>query len=147
MRSYNMDLKEFIKTALVDIVSAVRETQEEVKEYATIAPLMTSSKDTPTIQMKDGVAHISNIDFDVAVITETKENTENGINAGIKVAGIFNAGGGFNNNATDISQNVSRIRFSIPVLLPCSASLDEIVSVKGANLVPRRKLLQNNADL
>ena len=58
-----MELKEFIKTALADIVSAVRETQEEVKEYATIAPLMSRGEKESAILMKDGVAHVSNIDF------------------------------------------------------------------------------------
>ena len=138
-----MELKEFIKTALTDIVSAVRETQEEVKEYATIAPLMTSGERTSAVEMKDGIAHISSIDFDVAVTTETKENTENGIKAGIKVAGVFNLGASSKGDATETSQNISRIRFSIPVLLPRSASLDEII-YKGGKPITRREL-QNNA--
>lgn len=137
-----MELKEFIKTALTDIVSAVRETQKEVKEYATIAPLMTQGEKGSAILMKDGVAHVSNIDFDVAVTTETKENTENGIKAGIKVASVFNLGAGSKGDSTETSQNISRIRFSIPVLLPCSASLDEIV-VKGGKPIRRRELLDN----
>lgn len=36
-----MDLKDFVRTALVDIVSAVKEAHADVKEYATIAPLAT----------------------------------------------------------------------------------------------------------
>lgn len=139
-----MELKEFIKTALTDIVSAVRETQEEVKEYATIAPLVTSGERTSAVEMKDGIAHVSNIDFDVAVTTETKENTENGIKAGIKVASILNFGVGSKGDAMETSQNISRIRFSIPVLLPCSASLDEIVYKGGKSI--RRRELQNNTD-
>ena len=94
------------------------------------------------ILMKDGVAHVSNIDFDVAVTTETKENTENGIKAGIKVAGVLNFGVGSKGDATETSQNISRIRFSIPVLLPRAASLDQVV-VKGGKPVTRREL-QNN---
>lgn len=137
-----MELKEFIKTALTDIVSAVRETQEEVKEYATIAPLVGLGDKKSAVGMQDGVAHISNIDFDVAVTTETKENTEKGIKAGIKVASVFNIGVGSNGDATETYQNISRIRFSIPVLLPCSASLDEIV-VKGGKPIRRRELLDN----
>lgn len=137
-----MELKEFIKTALADIVSAVRETQEEVKEYATIAPLMSRGEKESSVLMKDGVAHVSNIDFDVAVTAETKENTENGLKAGIKVAGILNFGVGSKGDATESSQSISRIRFSIPVLLPRSASLDEIVN-KGGKPIRRRELLDN----
>lgn len=139
-----MELKEFIKTALTDIVSAVKETQEEVKEYATIAPLMTIGERTSAIVMKDGVAHISNIDFDVAVTTETKENAENGIKAGIKVASVFNIDAGSKGGATESSQNISRIHFTIPVLLPCSASLDEMVTKGGKPI--RRRELQNNTN-
>ena len=134
-----MELKEFIKTALMDIVSAVKETQEEVKEYATIAPLTDSGGEkSSAIKLKDGVAHVSNMDFDVAVTTETKGNTENGI----KVASVFNIGASSKDNATETSQNISRIRFTIPVLLPCSASLDEIVFIGGKSF-RRRELLDN----
>lgn len=137
-----MELKDFIKTALTDIISAVKETQEDVKEYATISPLVGMGDKKSSVGMKDGVAPISNIDFDVAVTTETKENTENGIKAGIKVASVFNLGAGSKGDSTETSQNISRIRFSIPVLLPCSASLDEIV-VKGGKPIRRRELLDN----
>ena len=138
-----MELKEFIKTALMDIVSAVKETQEEVKEYATIAPLTDSGGEkSSAIKQKDGVAHVSNMDFDVAVTTETKGNTENGIKVGIKVASVFNIGASSKDNATETSQNISRIRFTIPVLLPCSASLDEIVFIGGKSF-RRRELLDN----
>lgn len=137
-----MELKEFIKTALADIVSAVRETQEEVKEYAAIAPLMTSGERTKAVRMKDGIAHISNIDFDVAVTTETKESADAGIKAGITVASILNIGVGSKSDGTESYQNISRIRFSIPVLLPCSASLDEIVTHGGRPI--RRRELQDN---
>lgn len=139
-----MELKEFIKTALTDIVSAVKEVQEDVKEYATIAPLMGTGNKESAILMKDGLAHISNIDFDVAVTTEAKENAENGIKAGIKIASILNIGVGSKGDETESYQNISRIRFSIPVLLPCSASLDEIVYKGGKSI--RRRELQNNTD-
>lgn len=138
-----MELKEFIRTALTDIVSAIRETQEDVKEYATIAPLMTIGEKTSAILMKNGVAHVSNIDFDVAITTETKENTENVIKAGIKVVSAFNFGVGSKGDTAETSQSVSRIRFSIPILLPRSASLDEVV-VKGGKTITRREL-QNNS--
>lgn len=139
-----MELREFIKTALVDIVSAVRETQEEVKDYATIAPLLSGGSNTSAVMMAEGIAHVSNIDFDVAVTTETKENAETGIEAGIKVASIFKLGADSKDVATETSQNISRIRFTIPVLLPCSASLDELIIKKGKRTT--RREFQNNTD-
>lgn len=94
--------------------------------------------------MKDGVAHVSDIEFDVAVTTGTKESTGKGVKAGIKVASILNIGAGSKGDATGTTQNVSRIRFTIPVLLPCSASLDEVV-VRGGRQLTRRELQNNTA--
>lgn len=53
-----------------------------------------------TIVVKDGVAHILNIDFDVAVTIETKENTVHGIKGGIKVTCIFSIGIGSKTDGT-----------------------------------------------
>lgn len=69
-----MELKEFIKTALIDIVDAVKETQDNVKDYATIVPFVGNGSKESSVLMNDGVAIISRIDFDVAVSSETKEN-------------------------------------------------------------------------
>ena len=82
------------------------------------------------IKTPDGYANISNIDFDVAVTTETTEGTSSGIKGGIAVAGIFNIGGNGNEEAAEKYQNVSRIKFTIPVLLPHASSLEEEVLIK-----------------
>lgn len=140
-----MELKEFIKTALTDIVSAVKETQECVQDYATIAPLTELAKNHAcAVEMRDGMAHISNIDFDVAVTTETKDSMNNGVEGGIKVAGLLNIGGGSKDEVTESSQNISRIRFTIPVLLPHAASLDELTTIKGIPVIRREINGENN---
>lgn len=139
-----MELKEFIKTALIDIIDAVKETQDKVKDYATIVPLVETGNKEASVLMNDGVAKISNIDFDVAVSSETKENGRNDAEGRIKVAGVFNIGIGGKEEAEKNSQNISRIRFSIPVLLPHSASLDEIVKVSHNSTTTRRQLPDNS---
>lgn len=123
-----MDLKEFIKIALTDIIETVKETQDEVKGYATIVPFVGMGNKESSVQMKSGIAKISSIDFDVAVSSGTKENGQNDSEARIKVAGIFNIGIGGREGAEKNAQHISRIRFSIPVLLPHSAALEEDVS-------------------
>lgn len=110
-----MELKEFIKIALTDIIEAVRETQDEVKGYATIVPFVGMGNKESSVQMKSGIAKISSIDFDVAVSSGTKENGQNDSEARIKVAGIFNIGIGGREGAEKNAQHISRIRFSIPV--------------------------------
>lgn len=124
-----MELKDFIKTALTDIVEAVKEAQDSVKDIVTIAPY-TGGNVVTHIKTPDGYAEISNIDFDVAVTTETTEGTSSDIKGGIAVAGIFNIGGNGNEAAEEKYQNVSRIKFTIPVLLPHASSLEEEVLIK-----------------
>ena len=58
-----MELKEFIKTALTDIVTAVKETQESVQEFATIAHITEAGNKVTHIKTPNGYADISNIDF------------------------------------------------------------------------------------
>lgn len=77
-----MELKEFIKTALTDIVTAVKETQESVQDFATIAPITEAGNKVTHVKTPHGYADISNIDFDVAVTTETTEGAANGIKGG-----------------------------------------------------------------
>ena len=143
-----MELKEFIKTALTDIVTAVKETQESVQEFATIAPITEAGNKVTHIKTPHGYAEISNIDFDVAVTTETTEGTANGIKGGITVAGVFNIGGNGKEETAEKFQNVSRMKFTISVLLPHASSLEEEVLIKdGARhkSVTRREF-QNMSD-
>ena len=136
-----MELKEFVKAALTDIVEAVKETQEAVRDYATIAPLVVEGKRTDCVLMEKGVARISNVDFDVAVTTESSEQTGGSGKTGIQVAGLFSIGGEAKLGTEEKTQNLSRIKFSIPVLLPHSASLDQFVECKDGTFVTRRKLI------
>lgn len=125
-----MELKEFIKTALTDIVTAVKETQESVQDFATIAPITREGNNVTHVKTPHGYAEISNIDFDVAVTTETTEGTANGIKGGITVAGVFNIGGNGKEETAEKFQNVSRMKFTISVLLPHASSLEEEVLIK-----------------
>ncbi len=125
-----MELKEFIKTALTDIVTAVKETQESVHDFATIAPITKDENKVTHVKTSHGYANISNIDFDVAVTTETTEGAASGIKGGITVAGVFSIGGNGKAETADKFQNVSRMKFTILVLLPHASSLEEEVLIK-----------------
>lgn len=139
-----MELKEFIKTALVDIVQSVRETQEIVKDYATIVPFTKRGDNDSSVLTEQGVANISKIDFDIAVTTGTKEESKNGADAGIRVAGILNIGIGSKEDSAKNAQNISRIQFSIPVLLPHCGCLDELI-IKNNEQITRRDWENKNS--
>lgn len=111
-----MELKEFIKTALSDITNAVSELQAELQNGAIVSPSVPNSIANVTVKdPQDNKINrpISKIDFDVAITVGSTDNIEAGGKVGIQ---IFSAKlGGNNENHTE---NVSRITFSIPVVLP-----------------------------
>lgn len=121
-----MELKEFIKNVITDITDAVSELQSDLKNGAIVSPTMPNSISNVTIidpQDKKSNRPISKIDFDVAITVGNSDKFESGAKAGIQ---IFSGkiGGG----TEERTENVSRITFSIPVVLPSYAvkSLREI---------------------
>lgn len=90
-----MELKEFVKSVLADLVQAVEETRENAVRDMQLA----SNKDNRTVE------------FDIAVTVEDKLGTSG--KAGISILKIIEGGGNINkevNNST-----VSRIRFGVYV--------------------------------
>ena len=111
-----MELKEFIKTALADITNAVSELQTELQNGAIVSPSLPYSVSNATVkdQQNDKInRQISKIDFDVAITVGGTNNTEAGGKVGIQV---FSAKLGGNNESH--TENVSKIAFSIPIVLP-----------------------------
>ena len=111
-----MELKEFIKTALADITDAVKELQQELQNGAIISPSMPAPIANTTVKdpQNDKIDRlISKIDFDVAITIGSSDKMEGGGKMGIQV---FSAKIGGGNEAH--TENVSRMTFSIPVVLP-----------------------------
>ena len=111
-----MELKEFIKTVLSDITNAVSELQAELQNGAIVSPSVPNPiANVTVIDPQDDKINrpISKIDFDVAITVGSTDNIEAGGKVGIQ---IFSAKlGGNNENHTE---NVSRITFSVPIVLP-----------------------------
>lgn len=111
-----MELKEFIKTALSDITNAVSELQAELQNGAIVSPSVPNPiANVTVIDPQDDKINrpISKIDFDVAITVGSTDNIEAGGKVGIQ---IFSAKLGGNNEKH--TENVSRITFSVPVVLP-----------------------------
>jgi hypothetical protein len=109
-----MQLREFIKTVMTEIVEGVRDAQDQ-NGGAFIVPAGDGGHkyaDHPrfaaSARMKSTI-----VDFDVAITAEDAAKIEGG--AGIKVLSIqFGAKG--ENSTKDTT--VSRIQFAVPLLLP-----------------------------
>lgn len=112
-----MNLKEYIKTAITDITSAISELQGELVNGAIVSPSL--GKEPQEISFirspKDRSCYmrLHDIHFDVATTVDTTEKSK--IDGGMNIQ-IFSAG--VNSKSTTRLEHVSRISFSIPIAYP-----------------------------
>lgn len=110
-----MDLKEFIKTALSDITGAVSDAQQTISNGAIINPTFDCEKHGLHLLVNGEARPIERLNFDIAVTTSETLNSGGNMRAGISVLGVKAEGGSTSENGI-----VSRLAFSIPLLLPAS---------------------------
>jgi hypothetical protein len=118
-----MELKEFVKKTLDDIIQGIQAVQA-ASGGATINPPVMQHGSNPdtfkaTGRLWDSSDHrlIEQVRSDVAVTAEEQTKMEGGFNAGIQVLGIGGEAGIDNNS---LNSTVSRIQFSVPIRYPFS---------------------------
>lgn len=119
-----MELKDFIKGVVFDISNAIEECQKELKNGTIVSP--TNSKAEEKIRSKKGDLKISYIDFEVAVSAKSEIGKNKEGKSSIEVSGsVFglNVGGKLGGNANNeenkqVNENLSKIKFSIPIVYP-----------------------------
>lgn len=109
----SMELKDFIKGVVSDITNAVKECQDELDNGAIISPTNINTKEGA--KTENGRLSVSNIEFEVSVSTSSTNETGGKINV---ISAIVNGGIGSETRLSD--GNVSKIRFSIPLIYPFS---------------------------
>lgn len=107
-----MELKDFVKGVILDITNAVKESQRELDNGAIICPTNSNAKETVN-SSKDGTLPVSSIDFEVSVSAGSSNETGGKITV---LSAVISGGLGSVNTTKD--ENVSKVRFSIPVILP-----------------------------
>ena len=112
-----MDLKEFIQTAVTQIVEGVVAAQAAVaRRGAAVNPAfdLNGKGSPPLVGFTAAGARVSNVTFDVAVTAVEGTGAEGG--AQVRVAGLASPGigAGANGNA----EHVTRLQFSLPISLP-----------------------------
>ena len=109
-----MDLKEFTKQTLVQIVEGVKEANEFFEGSG--AQVMNESPAKPKQYVYDthgDAINVVEVDFDVAITATESEGANGG--AGLRVASIINFGGGTESKIEN--QTISRIKFTLPLVL------------------------------
>jgi hypothetical protein len=109
-----MELREFVKAALVEVIAGIRDAQE-TEFGAYIVPrsdgghkYASNDRFSESARLKSTI-----VDFDIALTTEDSSSV--GAGGGIKVLGV---GAGVKGDKASRDMAVSRIQFAIPLLLP-----------------------------
>lgn len=109
-----MQLDEFVKASIVQIVKGVKEAQKEVKQLGGVV--------NPLVGSLYGLAQRESekIEFDVALVVQDAKGSE--VGGGISVASVFGIGASVSGRQTgsDSYQQTSRVKFNVYVDLPCS---------------------------
>jgi hypothetical protein len=117
-----MDLKDFVKETILDIAKAIEEANKEAKDnninvmvnpfpiYHHSYGYQETYKDD---SKKTDRSNVEKIEFDVAVTSSNK--TDGSVGSSINIVGVKIGADGTISGGTE---NVSRIKFSIPVSFP-----------------------------
>lgn len=110
-----MDLKEFTKETLLQIVQGVNEANAILAENDACVTrnIIKSSAGGSYVDRRGRYTHTVNIEFDVAVTATEVNDTKGG--GGIKVVQLFQAG--LETSKSIENQSVSRVKYSIPLVL------------------------------
>jgi hypothetical protein len=105
-----MDLRVFIKKALLDIIGAVEDALGTLKNGKIVPEVNRNYKSVET-----GISEVQSVEFDISVSTDEKSGNETKLNV---VAAIV--GGGVKGISDSSAGHVARLKFKIPVELPKS---------------------------
>lgn len=103
-----MDVKDFVTETLKQIIEGVREAQVHAAQNDAYVAREKGYYGDPTGETKE-----QDIAFDIAVTIQKSRDKEGA--GGLKIP-FIEAGGGI--NVTDANSSVSRIRFTVPIMLP-----------------------------
>lgn len=117
-----MELKEFIKESLSQIIDAVKETQEKYKDTNVVICPDNIQEVKSGLYILDeneydnysSRSKVQNIDMDIAISVTEKE----GNRSGLGIAKIINAG--ISSENAQQNESISKIKFSIPIVLPAT---------------------------
>ena len=101
-----MDLKEFTKQTLVQIVEGAKEANSIIKD---LDAQVHTYNDNGYVKSYP----ITTVDFDVAITATESEGANGG--AGLRVASLMNLGGGIESKTEN--QTVSRIKYTLSIVL------------------------------
>jgi hypothetical protein len=110
-----MELQEFIKTAITEIVAGVAEASELTKEHGGRAGSMKLYgyvKDNK-VMTDENERPVTTVEFDIALAEGSSTDTKGGIGVYLGAVGLGSQGASHGETTSH-----SRIKFTVPVVLP-----------------------------
>ena len=114
-----MNLQEFIRTALAEIVAGVAEARVDAKKHGASVgsnQLYGHLKEAKVVTDEIG-RPVSQVEFDIALAEATGTNTKGGIGVFLGSVGVGSQGASHGESSSN-----SRIKFSVPIVFPNDAS-------------------------
>lgn len=111
----NLNLRDFVRSALLDVLGGIRDAQADQTLGRFIAPVGIGSVEFPS---DGGVVHsqrllVTTMKFDVAVTVVAEKAGQGGAKVGISVLSA-----NLNGSLSSKSENASRIQFAVPLKFP-----------------------------
>ena len=127
-----MELREFIKETLLQLMQGVKDAQDETKDLdAVINPETVSiGGDRVYTAINNTNRMVQYVSFEIGLTSTTDDSIKKGI--GVNLGGVLNTGGGKDHK--DSNSSATKISFEIPVVLPSIPNGNEI---KPYNITPR----------
>ena len=110
-----MNIQEFIKTSISQIIAGVADARIEAAEHGASVgsdPMFGSTREAKVLVDASGRT-ISMIEFDIALTAADSKDTKGGIGVFLGTVGLGSQGASHGETSSQ-----SRIRFSVPVVLP-----------------------------
>lgn len=110
-----MNLQEFIKTALSEIVAGVADAQVEAKKHGAGVGSMQVYGHTKEAKVITDTNNrpITMVEFDIALSEASAKDTKGGIGVFLGTVGLGSQGASHGESSSH-----SRVRFSVPIVLP-----------------------------
>ena len=109
-----MDLKDFTKQTLIQIVEGTKEANEVIANSGAKIPTHNIANKKNFVYDGPNLHNVIDVEFDVAITTLESEGANGG--GSLKVASLINIGGAVDNKIEN--QTISRIKYSLPLMLP-----------------------------
>ena len=108
-----MNLQDFVKTALVEIVAGVAEARIEMQKHKSDAGSIPLVGDTEGVRTDGSGKPVQIVEFDVALADSSSTDTKGGIGVLLGAVNLGSQGASHGERTSS-----SRIKFSVPIVLP-----------------------------